>query len=162
LVVAKPLVVVSGFVWSTLEHKKGDLAVKKKVLILAIVICVLALVGVGGASAGGGEDFDAGTEAATEYDVCLLTSNGTVLLMLDFDGQFVMGMADHVGGPCGTAPVLGDVDPPYAYLYRDWATDSPCVEGVFTTNQIGGAWGYEWINTSGGSGTGTNQIVPCP
>jgi hypothetical protein len=134
--------------------------VKKKVLILAIVLCVLALVGVGGASAGGGEDFDAGTEAAIEYEYCFLTANDTVLLKLDFDGQFVMGEAVHAS--CGAALVLGDVDPPYFYLYRDWETDSPCVEGVWSTNQLGGAWGYEWINTSGGSGTGTNTPVQCP
>lgn len=92
--------------------------------------------------------------AAQEY--CFRVSGSTTLRLM-YDGKFITGQAKDPS--CGSGPVLGDVVGGFFTIYRDW-TSASCVDGVWYTGEPF-SWKYEWINTSGASGTGTMEPINC-
>lgn len=80
------------------------------------------------------------------------------LFTLTFDGQFITGIYQS---PECDATVLGDIIGNQFAFYRDFPSDSTCLEGVWYTGQLSD-YTYEWINTNGSTGTGQLIPVPCP
>lgn len=86
-------------------------------------------------------------------------SVGSTSLFLDYNGQFISGVAENP--TCGTGFVAGDVIGRNFVIYRDW-TSASCTEGVWYTGNLSG-FTYEWFRPEDGvSGTGTMTKFRCP
>lgn len=129
----------------------------RKILILVVGFCFIMGMGLAVAN---DEDLPGDESIETpEYTHCFTATGTDATIMLDYDGVFLTGVAES--GTCGTGQILGDVAGSKFYIYRDWASGSGCVEGVWYTGTLG-TLNYEWINTSGASGTGSMTRISCP
>jgi hypothetical protein len=94
--------------------------------------------------------------AISSYDFCFIHYDTE--LYFDYVAPWwLIGEAKHPS--CGTGDLIGVVSPWVYILNRDWPSGSSCTESVFL---MGHLWdlSFNWINLSGGTGSGT--LVPCP
>ena len=96
------------------------------------------------------------------YDYCFDPSSTSADYHFNISGMWIEGVT--TGGACGEGnPLNGWYHSSYPYwvIARDIPTDKTpsCVESTFYMGNLYSGMGYDWINSSGWTGTGT--LAPC-
>ena len=94
---------------------------------------------------------------STGYQYCFGPSSSDAAY--EFDKNDIWLIGDTSGGSCGEDnPIIGWMHGGNWVLARDIPSGGPCVESTFYWGDM--SKNYDWINSTGGTGTGT--LNPCP
>jgi len=92
------------------------------------------------------------------WDYCFDPSTSGAIYEFNKEGMWLIG--ETSGGSCGEGnPIIGWVYEGNWVLSRDVPSAEPCMESVFFWGMLGPTKNYDYIDTGGGTGTGT--LNPC-
>jgi V8-like Glu-specific endopeptidase len=92
------------------------------------------------------------------YDYCFEPSSSTAIYEFNKEDMWLIG--ETRGGSCGEGnPIIGWVYEGNWVLARDIPSAEPCTESGFYWGNLGPTKNYDWIDTTGSTGTGT--LYPC-
>lgn len=102
-------------------------------------------------------NFDLINEPAA-WNYCFDPSTSGAIYEFNKEGMWLIG--ETSGGSCGEGnPIIGWVYEGNWVLSRDVPSAEPCMESVFFWGMLGPTKNYDYIDTGGGTGTGT--LNPC-